>query len=146
MDEASTQNLSADLTEDYHSLAKSHTAAIEEMLEDFNDDQMLFRLEAEAIERERLASITTSPPMATEQKEEPPDEDITDATQEELAPANRPPEDAHTVPDPVEEEVSPLESTPPLEESTALETEAPRPNSTPCNNSPTRTSCHHHGP
>ena len=38
MDEASIQNLRADLTEDYHSLAKSHTAAIEQMLEDFNDD------------------------------------------------------------------------------------------------------------
>ena len=74
MDEASIQNLRADLTEDYHSLAKSHTAAIEQMLEDFNDDQMLFRLEAEAIERERLAAIPISPPMATEQKEEPPSE------------------------------------------------------------------------
>ena len=52
MDEASIQNLRADLTEDYQSLAKSHTAAIEQMLEDFNDDQMLFRLEAEALERE----------------------------------------------------------------------------------------------
>ena len=132
MDEAIIQNLSADLSEDYHSLAKSHTAEIEQMLEDFNDDQMLFRLEAEAIERERLASITTSPPMATEQKEEPPDEDITDATQEELAPANRPPEDAHTVPDPVEVEVSPLEPTPPPEESAAPEVDA-REDTTPPN-------------
>ena len=51
MDEASIQNLRVDLTEDYQSLAKSHTAAIEQMREDFNDDQMLFRLEAEALER-----------------------------------------------------------------------------------------------
>ena len=66
MNEASIQNLRPDLTEDYHSLAKSHTAAIEQLLEDFNDDQMLFRPEAEAIERERLTAITTSPPTATE--------------------------------------------------------------------------------
>ena len=52
MDEANIQNLLADLTEDYQSLAKSHTAAIEQMLEDFNDDQMLFCLEAEALERD----------------------------------------------------------------------------------------------
>ena len=115
MDEASIQNLRADLTEDYHSLAKSHTAAIEQMLEDFNEDQMMFRLEAEALERERLAAIPTSPPTATEQKEEPPSEEIMNATHEELAPANRPPEDAHTVPDPVEVEASPLEPTPPPE-------------------------------
>ena len=38
MDEANIQNLRADLTEDYHSLVKSHTAAIEQLLEDFNDD------------------------------------------------------------------------------------------------------------
>ena len=115
MDEASIQNLRANLTEDYPSLAKSHTAAIEQMLEDFNDNQMLFRLEAEALEQERLAAISTSPPMTIEQKEEPPNEEITDATQEELAPINRPPEDAHTVPDPVEVEASPLEPTPPPE-------------------------------
>ena len=109
MDEASIQNLRADLTEDYQSLAKSHTAAIEQIMEDFNDGQMLFRLEAEAFERERLAAIPTSPPTATEQKEEPPSKEITDTAQEELAPANRHPMDAHTVPDPVEVEVSALD-------------------------------------
>ena len=62
MDEASIQTLRADLTEDYHTLVKSHTAAIEQLLEDFNDDQMMFRLEAEAYEQERLAAIQTSPP------------------------------------------------------------------------------------
>ena len=62
MDEASIQNLRADLTEDYQSLAKSHTAAIEQMLEDFNDDQMLFCLEVEALER---SNQTTLPPPRT---------------------------------------------------------------------------------
>ena len=66
MDEASIQTLCADLTEDYQTLVKSHTAAIEQLLEDFNDDQMVFRLEAEALERECLTAIPTSPPMATE--------------------------------------------------------------------------------
>ena len=74
---------------------------------------MVFRLEAEALERERLATIQTSPPTATEQTKEPPREEITDTAQEELAPANRPSEDAHMVPHPVEEEVSPLDTTPP---------------------------------
>ena len=50
MDEASIQNLHADLTEDYHTLEKSQNASIEQLLEDFNDDQMMFRLEAEAYE------------------------------------------------------------------------------------------------
>ena len=53
-------------------MAKSHTAAIEQLPEDFNDDQMVFRLEVEALERERLTAIPTSPPTATEQTEEPP--------------------------------------------------------------------------
>ena len=52
MDEASIQTLRANLTEDYHALVKSHTAAIEQLLEDFNDDQMMFQLEAEAYEHE----------------------------------------------------------------------------------------------
>ena len=42
MDEASIQTLRADLTEDYHALVKSHTVAIEQLLEEFNDDQMIF--------------------------------------------------------------------------------------------------------
>ena len=48
MDEASIQTLRADLTEDYHTLLKSHTAAIEQVREEFNDDQMIICLEAEA--------------------------------------------------------------------------------------------------
>ena len=79
MDEANSQTLRADLTEDYHTLVKSHTAAIEQLLEDFNDDQMMFRLEAEAYEQGRLAAIQTSPPTPTEQNDEPSNEDTTDA-------------------------------------------------------------------
>ena len=110
MDEASIQTLRADLIEDYQSLVKSHTAAIEQLLEDFNDDQMVFRLEAEALERERLAAIPTSPPTATKQMEEPPREEITDTAQGELAPAHRPSADAHSEPHQVEETVSPLDT------------------------------------
>ena len=116
MDEASIQNLRADLTEDYHTLVKSHTAAIEQLLEDFNDDQMMFRLEAEAYEQERLAAIQTSPPTPTEQNDEPPIEDTTDARQEGHAPAEGPPEHANTpptIPEPVVTEVSSLEATTP---------------------------------
>ena len=121
MDEASIQTLRADLTEDYHTLVKSHTAAIEQLLEDFNDDQMMFRLEAEAYEQERLAAIQTSPPTPMEQNNKPPIEDTTDARQEGHAPAEGPPEHANTpptIPEPVVTEVSSLEATPP---STALE-------------------------
>ena len=115
MDEASIQNLRADLTEDYHTLVKSHTTAIEKLLEDFNDDQMMFRLEAEAYERERLAAIQPSPPTTTEQNDEPPIEDTTDDGQEGHAPAEGPSEQGNTpptVPEPVITEVSSLEATP----------------------------------
>ena len=47
-----------------------------------------------------------------------------DAAQEELALTNRPSEDAHTVPHPVEEEVSPLDTTPPPEATVAREADA----------------------
>ena len=116
MDEASIQTLRADLTEDYHTLVKSHTAAIEQLLEDFNDDQMMFRLEAEAYEQERLAATQTRPPMPTEQNNEPSNEDTTDAKQEGPAPTERPPEPTNTpptVPDPVATEDRSLEDTKP---------------------------------
>ena len=74
---------------------------------------MMFSLEAEAFERERLAARQPSPPTTTEQNDEPPIEDTTDAGQEGHAPTEGPSEHAHTVPDPVEVEVSPLEPTPP---------------------------------
>ena len=52
MDENSIQLLREDLTEEFHALAKPRTMAIEQLLEDFNDDQMLFRLEVEAYKQE----------------------------------------------------------------------------------------------
>ena len=116
MDEASIQNLRAVLTEDYNTLVKSHTVAIEQLLEDLNDDQMMFRLEAEAYERERLAAIQTIPFTPTEQNNEPPIEDTTDARQEGHAPTKRPPEHANmppTIPKPVVTEVRSLEATTP---------------------------------
>ena len=79
MDEASIQTLRADLTEDYHALVKSHTAAIEQLLEEFNDDQMMFRLEAEAYEQERLAAMQTSIPTPTDHNDDPPISSTTEA-------------------------------------------------------------------
>ena len=92
------------------------TVVIEQLLEDFNDNQMMFRLEAEAYEREQLTAIQTSPPTTTEQNKEPPIEDTTDARQEGHAPVEGPPKHANTpptIPEPVEVEVKPLEPTPP---------------------------------
>ena len=52
MGENGIQLLCEDLTEEFHALAKSHTTAIKQLLEDFNEDQMLFRIEVEAYEEE----------------------------------------------------------------------------------------------
>ena len=52
MDENSIQLLREDLTREFHDLARSHTTAIKQLLEDFNDDEMLFRLDAKAYEHE----------------------------------------------------------------------------------------------
>ena len=57
MDEINIQILRENLTEEYHNLAKSHTATIEQLLEEFNNDQMMFLLEVEAYEEERLATM-----------------------------------------------------------------------------------------
>ena len=125
MDEASIQTLRADLTEDYQSLVKSHTAAIEQLLEDFNNDQMVFRLEAEALEHERLATLHTSPPPATEQTEDPPSEEITTTAQEELATTTSQDEAAQTEPTLVEDTVSLSEIAPPTDTTVAPATDAP---------------------
>ena len=85
MDDTSIQTLREDLTEEYHTLAASHTAAIEQLLEEFNDDLMVFRLEAEAYEEERLATGTNRAPTTNEQGPEPP---TTEARQEEPAPTD----------------------------------------------------------
>ena len=71
MDENNIQILRENLTEEYHNLAKSHTAAIEQLLEEFNDDQMMFRLEAEAYEQECLADMNNSASTTDDHKPEP---------------------------------------------------------------------------
>ena len=115
MDDTSIQTLREDLTEDYHTLAASHTAAIEQLLEDFNDDQMMFRLEAEAYEEERLATMTNRAPT-TDDHEPEPTTTTTKARQEGPAPT-----DTHitteqqtttrTLPDPEPTEDGPHEHT-----------------------------------
>ena len=70
MDETSIQNLRADLTENYHNLVKSHTAAIEQLLEEFNDDQMMFLLETEAYEQERFTAMQNSAPTPANHNDE----------------------------------------------------------------------------
>ena len=76
------QTLREDLTEDYHNLVKSHTAAIEQLLEEFNDDQMMFHLEAEAYEQERLAAINNNAPTTDNHEPEPTTTNTTEARQE----------------------------------------------------------------
>ena len=61
LDEASIQTLRADLTEDYHALVRSQTAAIEQLLEELNDEEMRFRIEAEAYAQENLGGGIASP-------------------------------------------------------------------------------------
>ena len=94
MDETSIQTLREDLTEDYHNLVKSHTAAIEQLLEEYNDDQMMFRLEAEAYEQERLAAMKNRVPTPTDHNDEPPIANTTEARQEGPAPV-----DTHITPE-----------------------------------------------
>ena len=94
MDETNLQTLREDLTEEYHTLAKSHTAAIEQLLEEFNDDQMMFRLEAEAYEEERLVPMANRAPKTNDHEDEPTVTNTTKARQEGPAPA-----DTHITPD-----------------------------------------------
>ena len=116
MDETSIQTLREDLTEDYHNLVKSHTAAIEQLLEEFNDDQMMFRLEAEAYEQERLAAMKNRAPTPTDHNDEPPIANTTEARQEGPAPADthittEPTTTTTTLPEPEPTEDGPREDT-----------------------------------
>ena len=70
MNDTNIQTLHEDLIEQYHTLAKSHTTAIEQLLEEFNDDQMMFCLEAEAYEEERLVTMTNRAPMTNDHEPE----------------------------------------------------------------------------
>ena len=96
MDENNIQLLREDLTEEFYALARSHTTAIEQVLEDFNDDQMLFRLEAEAYEQERIytksqaatATQNIAPTMEEQASEPLATTHTTEARQEEPVLAN----------------------------------------------------------
>ena len=54
MDEINIHILREYLTEEFHALAQTHTMTIRHLLEEFNDDQMLLRLDSEAYEREHI--------------------------------------------------------------------------------------------
>ena len=54
MDENNIQILREDLIEEFQALAQTHTTTIEHLLEVFNDDLMLLRLDVKAYEREHL--------------------------------------------------------------------------------------------
>ena len=71
MDENNIQILREDSIEEYHKLAKSHTTAIKQFLEEFNDDQMMFRLGAETYEEERLTAMTNRAPTTDDHEVEP---------------------------------------------------------------------------
>ena len=71
MDENNIQILREDSIEEYHKLAKSHTTAIKQFLEEFNDDQMMFRLEVKAYEEERLAAMANRAPSTDEHEAKP---------------------------------------------------------------------------
>ena len=88
MDENNIELLREDVTEEYHALAMSHTAAIEQLLEEFNDDQMLFRLESEAYEEERIATMANRTPTTGEQESEPATTNTSEARQEGFVPAD----------------------------------------------------------
>ena len=118
MDEHSIQTLRADLTEDYHNLVKSHTAAIKQLLEEFNDYQMMFLLEAKAYEQERLAALKNGAPTPTDHNDKPPIANTTEARQEGPAPADthittEPTTTTTTPPKPESTEDSPREDTVP---------------------------------
>ena len=118
MDETSIHTLCADLTEDYHNLVKSHTAAIEQLLEEFNDDQMMFLLETEAYEQERFTAMQNSAPTPTDHNDKPPIANTTEARQEGPAPADthittEPTTTTTTLPEPEATEDGPSEDTTP---------------------------------
>ena len=65
-------------------------------MEEFNDDRMMFRLEAEAYEQERLAAMQTSFPTPTNHNDEPPIASTMEARQEGPAPTELPTEPTTT--------------------------------------------------
>ena len=47
MDKTSISIIREDLEEDFHAIADGHTKVISTLLEEFNDDQMVLRIEVE---------------------------------------------------------------------------------------------------
>ena len=96
MDGNNIHLLREDLTKEFYALAKSHTTEIEHLLEDFNDDQMMFRIEPDAYEEERIhtesqaaAARQNIAPTTEEQTSEPlAATHTTEARKEGPAPAN----------------------------------------------------------
>ena len=89
MDENNIQLFREDLAEEFHALVKSHTTAIEQLLDDFNDDQMLFQIEVEAYEDERIhTNIQAVAPTTDEKTSEPVATHTTEAGREGPALAN----------------------------------------------------------
>ena len=69
-------------------MVKSHTVEIKQLLEEFNDDQLMFRLEAEAYEEECLAARNNRAPTTGDHEPEPTTTNTTEARQEGPAPAD----------------------------------------------------------
>ena len=63
-------------------MVKSHTVEIKQLLEEFNDDQMMSRLEAEAYEEERLATMNSRASTTNDHENEPTTSNTTEARQE----------------------------------------------------------------
>ena len=91
---------------------------------------MMFHLEAEAYERERLVAIQTNPPTPTEQNGELPIEDTMNSRHEEHALAEGPPEHGNTpptVPEPIAPEDCSREDTTPPAPTTQPPSPTPQP-------------------
>ena len=63
MDEYNIQMVQEDLTEDFQALAKTHTMEIGNLLEEFNDDQLLLLIEMEKDFQETLPNKTEEDEM-----------------------------------------------------------------------------------
>ena len=85
MDENDIRILCEDLTNAFQALVQTHTTTIGRLLEEFNGNQMLLRLESEAYEQERIqvekdaeaASQTSTGIMTEEAAQEPKDKEET---------------------------------------------------------------------
>ena len=58
MDDNSIQILREDLTEEFQALARTHTMTIKNLLEEFNDDQLLLMLDTERAFNDTAPDLT----------------------------------------------------------------------------------------